>query len=129
MSPAPRGAIPNWQPATTADDYLHNCREGLEPWSERRFAKLMGMSRMQLWRCRLYAELPEALFEQLLAHGARSKEIVATALTLRRDRPYGEVDRCPHCGEVLRVRTLTGKARAGINAWLAEIDPERGGAP
>ena len=42
---ASRGAIANWQPATTAEDYLRNCREGLEEWSERRFAKLSGIPR------------------------------------------------------------------------------------
>jgi len=37
--PAPRGATPNWQPATTLDDYLRNGREELEKYSDRRAAK------------------------------------------------------------------------------------------
>jgi hypothetical protein len=57
----------NWQPATTIDEYLQNCREGLEEYSDRRTAKLMGWSRMYLYRVLLMAELPDELFEHLLA--------------------------------------------------------------
>src|SRR5208282_3036087 len=99
---AHREAIPNWQPTTTPNDYLRNCREGSEEYSERRLAKLLGVSRMFLWRAKLWAELPDALFEQLLVHQVGTKAMMAVALTLRRDKPSGEVERCPHCGEVLR---------------------------
>jgi hypothetical protein len=120
--PAPRGAIPNWQPATTVDDYLRNVREGLEPWSERRFAKLAGVTRKFIWQAKLWASLPEKLFEQLLAHRVGTKAMIAVALTFQRDKPSGEVERCPHCGEVLRIRSITGKARDAIKAWLAEVE-------
>ena len=53
--PAPRGAIPNWQPASTKVDYLRNCREGLEDYSERRLAKLLGWSRIRIHRAKLMA--------------------------------------------------------------------------
>jgi hypothetical protein len=118
---APRGPVRNWQPATTPDDYVRNCGEGLEEYSERRMAKLMGVPRSFLWRAKLWAELPDALFEQLLAHRVGTKAMIAVALTLRRDKPSGEVERCPHCGEVLRVRGVNQKTRNAINAWLAEI--------
>jgi integrase len=35
----PHSDRPNWQPATTIDDYLRNCREGLEEYPDRRAAK------------------------------------------------------------------------------------------
>jgi hypothetical protein len=54
----------NWSPAETFGDYVRNCREGLEPWSERRAAKLLGISRAELWRWKLTAELPEDLFDE-----------------------------------------------------------------
>jgi len=41
---------PNWRPAETFDEYLRNCRAGLEAYSARRMAKLMGFSRAALWR-------------------------------------------------------------------------------
>jgi hypothetical protein len=55
MTPAPLGVIPNWQPASTKVDYLRNCREGLEDYSERRLAKLLGWSRIRIHRAKLMA--------------------------------------------------------------------------
>jgi hypothetical protein len=46
----------NWSPAETIDDYMRNCREGLEIWSDRRAAKLLGMNRMQYRKALLLAE-------------------------------------------------------------------------
>jgi hypothetical protein len=60
----------NWSPAETIDDYMRNCREGLEIWSDRQAAKLLGMNRMQYRKALLLAELPDELFEALL-EGAR----------------------------------------------------------
>jgi hypothetical protein len=62
----------NWRPAETFDEYLRNCREGLEERSDRRAAKLLGWSRIHFYRVRLMAELPDDLFEMLLAAGVRS---------------------------------------------------------
>jgi hypothetical protein len=127
MSAAPRGgAIPNWQPATTASDYLRNCREGLEEYSDRRFAALMGWPPIQVYRAKLMAELPKALFERLLAAGVLSTKALANvALAFRRGQNDGEVERCPHCGGKLRVRWRVNKAaRDAINSWLDD-----GGAP
>jgi hypothetical protein len=61
----------NWSPAETLEDYLRNCEEGLETRSERRVAKLMGVSRAELWRWKMMAELPEDLFEALLGTSAK----------------------------------------------------------
>jgi hypothetical protein len=119
---SPGSRLPNWHPASTAEDYLRNCREGLEEYSERRLAKLMGWPRIKIHRAKLMAELPEALFERLLAAGVLSNKALANiAVALKGDPLSGEIARCPHCREVLRVRPNLGKqARAAIKAWLGE---------
>jgi ribosomal protein S14 len=116
----------NWRPATTLDEYLRNCREGLEEHSDRRLAKFMGWSRIHLYRVRAMASLPDELFECLLAAGVLSSaEMARVANALRRNAPFSrDTERCPHCGEVIRVRVhLSKKARAAIRAWLG---PDRG---
>jgi hypothetical protein len=126
-APAPRGAIPNWQPATTFDDYIRNCREGLEEYSDRRLARITGWSRMHVFRMHLIAELPKALFERLLAADdipISAKALAGIALALRRGQTRADIERCPHCGEALRVRYPVGKAaRKVITAWLNEDRP------
>ena len=119
-APAPRGAIPNWQPATTPADYLRNCDEGLEEYSSRRFAQLMGWPRIRLHRARLMVELPDDLFERLLAARVHnSKALANIALAFRQGSNTSEVERCPHCGGVTRVRRLVSDAaREAITGWL-----------
>jgi hypothetical protein len=73
------------------------------------------------------SELPEELFEHILQEGRRidfslsTKALAQVALALRKginDTP--EVERCPHCSGVLRVRKLVGKQLAAvISEWLA----------
>ena len=120
----PHSDRPNWQPAETADDYLRNCKDGLEVYSDRRMAKLMGISRANLWRWKLMAEIPEELFERLMArtdHTLSTKELANVARALNGNGPSHDVERCPHCGEVLRVRGRLRPATAEIvNAWLSE---------
>jgi hypothetical protein len=125
---SPGSHLPNWRPASTAEDYLRNCREGLEKYSERRLAELMGWPRIRIHRAKLMGELPEALFERLLAAGLLSAMALANvAIALKGDPLSGEIARCPHCGEVLRVRpNLSKKARAVIKAWLDEFDADPG---
>jgi len=62
----PHSDRPNWQQAETIADYARNIREGLEEYSDRRAAKLLGRSRIHVYRAKLMAELPNALFERLL---------------------------------------------------------------
>jgi hypothetical protein len=102
----PHSDRPNWQPAETIDDYARNIREGLEEYSDRRAAKMLGRSRIYVYRATLMAELPDALLERLLdADVVSSKTLANVALVLRRNGPRSaDVERCPHCGEVLRVR-------------------------
>ena len=47
--------------------YLANCREGLDTYSDRHMAKLMGWSRIQIYRAKLLTSLPDSVFETLLA--------------------------------------------------------------
>lgn len=113
----------NWQPATTPEEYHRNCAEGLEVFSERRLAKLMGMSRIQLYRIGLMAELPDDVFEALLAAGLRSSKAIAeVALALKRGDPYAHDDEhCPHCGYLLRRRRhVSKKAAVAIRKMLTD---------
>ncbi len=115
---------PNWQPAETADDYLRNCDDGLESYSERRMAKLLGVSRTALWRWKWMAEIPDELFERLLEsadHVPSTKELANVGRALKGHGPPHDVECCPHCGEVLRVRGSWRPSTARIvNEWLRE---------
>lgn len=95
----------NSQPPTTPHEYLRNCQKGIEPFSERRFAKLMGWSPIHLYRVKLMAELPEAFFDALQAARLRGTKIVATlAVVFRLGDPHeADAGRCPHCGGALGV--------------------------
>ena len=125
-SPGPPGGHPhadrpNWAPATTIEDYLRNCSEGLEEYSLRRVAKLLGVPRIELQRWILMAELPEGLFENLLAADIRSSRALANiALAAKRGNPHAaDIEWCPHCGGLLRQRWHIPKAaREAIRAWL-----------
>ncbi len=120
----PHSDRPNWWPADTADEYVRNCQEGLEAYSDRRMAKLLGISRARLWRWKLMAEIPEELFERLLAetnHVPSTKELANVAQALNGHGPSHDAERCPHCGEVLRVRGRWRSSTARIvNQWLSE---------
>jgi hypothetical protein len=125
----PHSDQPNWRPAETAGDYLRNCSEGLEVYSERRAAKLLGMSRIGLWRATLMGEIPEELFEFILAEAGKagimlsSKSLAQVGLALRTSKNVAEVERCPNCGFVLRVRALVGDRLADIvNEWVRKRD-------
>ncbi len=120
----PHSDRPNWQPAETVDEYVRNCQEGLETYSERRMAKLFGISRARLWRWKLMAEIPEELFKRLLAetnHLPSTKELANIGRALNGHRPSYDVECCPHCGEVLRVRGRWRSSTARIvNEWLSD---------
>ncbi len=123
----PHSDRPNWRPAEAANDYLRNCDDGLEAYSDRRMAKLLGWSRAHLWRAKLMAEIPEELFERLLAgadHVLSTKELANVARALNGRGPSHDAELCPHCGETLRVR---GRWRPDtaiiVNDWLSERAP------
>jgi hypothetical protein len=119
---SPGSHLRNWSPAETFDDYMRNCKEGLETWSDRRAVKLMGWSRMGLYRARLMAKLPEDLFEALLVTGRKcpSSRTLANIARALHGELTRESERCPHCGEVLRIRNVCSPELAEVvNQWLA----------
>lgn len=78
--------------------------------SEREIARQTGLSRTEIWRFKLMAEIPEAEFEAVLAE-ARQKRVaistrkIANYARLRRGDVIPEdYEHCPHCGEVIRRR-------------------------
>ena len=122
----PHADQPNWRPADTGEDYLANCLEGLEEYSERHLAKLFGVSRIELWRRRMMAWLPVDLFDMLLK-GRRpsTKALAAIAVALQNGGPVGDAERCPHCGGVLRVRPSVSRENIKIVVqWLNKREAE-----
>jgi hypothetical protein len=130
MSEAPHGSPgghphadqPNWQPADNIDDYLQNCREGLEEYSDRHAAKLLGVPRIEVFRWKLMAELPEDLFQALLKskRSPSVKSVAAVAQALKRGN-QADTECCPHCGHVLRTRPqVSTEYEKIVNDWLKE---------
>ncbi len=121
----------NWQPAETIEDYFRDVEEGLEEYSDRRAAKLMGESRAWLWRAKLMASLPEDLFERLLNetdHVPSAKELANIARALQGKGDSADVESCPHCGGVLRVRGRWRESTAKVvNDWLKTSRPSQDG--
>ncbi len=113
---------PNWQPATTIEDYFRNCREGLEEFSQRRAAKLVGENRSALWRYTWMAKLPEELFTRLVRKPGRrpSTKTLADVARAMAGKNTAEVECCPHCGGLLRVRELPADVKAIVNQWIDE---------
>jgi hypothetical protein len=102
---------PNWRPAESIEEYLANCREGLEKYSEKHACELLGVTRIQLWRIRIMASIPDSLFDFILMR-ARTKGIRITTKMLAQvghalssGNNQAEVECCPHCGSVLRARS------------------------
>jgi hypothetical protein len=125
----PHSDRPNWRPADNPDDYLRNCKEGLEKYSQRRMAKLLGISRMQAWRWELMAQIPEDLFNLLMEKSKRkpsTKSLAAVGEHLRNQLNGGghmvkhDDETCPNCGYVLRRRHhMSDETIKIVNEWLA----------
>lgn len=113
----------NWRPATTIDDYVRNCREGLERYTDARAAKLLGVPAVTAWRWKAMSEIPGDLFERLLASRdvkASRKSLSQVAQALRGGVVREDVERCPHCGEALRVRArIPQPYRKIVDQWLS----------
>ena len=121
----PHADRPNWQPAETIADYFRNCSDGLETYTHTRAARLLGQSRTAVWRQRLAAQLPQDLFDYLLHEAQKAsitlstKALAGVAFFIASDTNVAEIQRCPHCGEVLRVRRHVSRKLAGIVVdWL-----------
>jgi hypothetical protein len=133
----PHSDRPNWRPAETIEEYLRNIEEGLEKPSIERLTKLAGLNRTLAWRARQMAHIPAGLFDRLIRGGLRAglhgtKQLAQIGLAYRRgegNQP-AEIERCPHCGEVIRVRWLVGtKAREVIQQWIDDGMPDHSDAP
>jgi hypothetical protein len=117
---SPGGHGRNWAPAETIDNYVRNCRDGLEDFTRRRAAKLLAWSRIEVYRAILMAELPEDLFEALISGDCTStRELANIALALRRGHSTAEIERCRHCGGRRRVRRgYSAESAAIVDKWL-----------
>jgi hypothetical protein len=110
----PHSDRPNWRPAPTVEEYIANCREGLEAYSERRVAKLLNCPRVHIWRAKMLASIPEELFELLLEAGIAGRELAKIGQLISEGTLRHEMECCPHCGEVLRTRAGISSAALGI---------------
>jgi hypothetical protein len=126
----PHADRPNWQRAISPDEYLANCREGLEEWSERRFAELLGWSRVHLWRAQMMARIPPELFDRLLAsmkassQSLSNKPLAAIGAALKGGSLDAQAECCPHCGGLLRLRQRIPAHLAKVVAdWIADGRP------
>lgn len=98
------------QPNFTLDDYLGMCNSGEAEFSVAEAARVMGVSRAYVYRCMLFASIPEDEFEDVLAHvratkGLNSTTAVADEIKRRTGKAKRYVESCPHCGGALRTRT------------------------
>jgi hypothetical protein len=112
-----------WSHAETPDEYLENCREGLEEYSERKFCKLMGWRRVDAWRAKQLANIPDGLFDRLLdlPRVPSIRDLAAIGAALNAGEVSEKAERCPHCGGVLRVRLpFSAKLLEVVNKWLSE---------
>jgi hypothetical protein len=108
---------------------MRNVAEGLERYSDRRAAQLIGWSRTQLWRARMMANIPDDLFELLLSEArtlakltskfTSTKELAAIGHALHRGHVDQHHERCWHCGATLRVRaSVRPEMLEVVNDWL-----------
>jgi hypothetical protein len=95
---------------------------GAEPWSDRRAAKLLGTSRVSVWRMHLLAVIPESLLNKLekLEPKVTKKELefIARWLTDTQWKPENEY--CPHCGGLVRHRKIKDSVFDAVEAWQKE---------
>ena len=127
----PHSDRPNWRPAETVEEYFRNVEEGLEKASVERLTKLLGVGRMRSWRARQMAHIPAGLFDRLLrglrggVHGTKQLAQIGLAYRRGEGNQPAEIERCPHCGEIVRVRWLVGsKARKIIQQWIDDGMPD-----
>jgi hypothetical protein len=125
----PHSDRPNWQPGDDdADELIRQkiedaLRDGK---GERHIAKLLGVSRMAFWRGRLLNAIPSGLLERLLAARVGLKAMLyISRLGCDPDNiPADEVERCPHCGHVLRVRNKSIlRALDVMQQWVRDGSP------
>lgn len=90
------------------DDYLQMCRDGEATFSISEAARVMGVSRMHVYRMMMLAEVSDEEFEEILAEreerGLTSLSALYDEVKRRTGRAREYVEHCPHCGGALRTR-------------------------
>jgi hypothetical protein len=124
----------NWRPATTFDEYVQNCRDGLEEYSDRRAAKLLDWPRIQVYRAELISQIPRPVFNALVEGDVCGiKELAAIGLAFQSgDFRAHHIESCPHCGHPLRMRQHISRRALVIivqNLATDEPPPQADGAP
>lgn len=106
---------------------MANCREGLEKYSERRFAELAGMQRTLVHRMKMMSRIPKDLFDQLmLMKKVSTKEMATIGALLAGKTPAVDAPRCWSCGAVQRERKpMSAEAEKTLNEWLASKQETR----
>jgi hypothetical protein len=121
---SPGSHLRNWQPATTFTEYVRNCQEGLEAYSDRRAARLLGVPRIEIYRWKLVASIPDELFERLLNDDEIKpsvKMFAAVGQALERGSRMRHAEHCPNCGHLLRERSdFPDAVLSVVNQWLSE---------
>jgi hypothetical protein len=119
----------NWRPGDDDAEelLLQKIRDALrEGKSERHIAKLLGVPRMMLWRGKMMAAIPPGLYERLMAARVGTKAMLHIGrFCSDPDNPPGaEVECCPNCGHVLRVRNKNIlRAFNVLERWQADGCP------
>jgi hypothetical protein len=125
----PRANQSNWRPGDDdADELLvQKLQDALRGGgSERQISKLLGVSRVKLWRCRMYASIPGGLVERLMAARVGSKALIYIArFGLDGEPPSPEIESCPHCGHTVRVRNKDIlRALDIMQQWIRDGSPD-----
>ena len=96
------------RPNFTLEDWIAMCNSGEAKFSVAEAARVMGVSRAYVYRCMLYASIPEDavrdVLDEVIAKGLTSTTAVADEIKRRTGKAKAYTETCPHCGGELRRR-------------------------
>ena len=130
---SPGSHLRNWQPGDDDSEELQEqkIRDAIrDSVSDREFAKRTGWPRKLIWQARMYASIPNELFERLI----EARPLVGTKALVWVGRycatgklPPLEMECCPNCGHMLRTRNVKGIGRALdiLNKWVEDQETKR----
>jgi hypothetical protein len=126
--PGSRGR--NWRPGDddSEDLLLQKLLDALRDGkSEREVAKLLNVPRTLFWHAKKLNAIPQGLFERLLAARVGAKALTYIGRLCEHgveELPPVEVERCPACGHLLRVRSAGLKRALDVyNKWITDGQP------